>query len=63
MLPVVECALNYAVHASIVYTPLYVNGLTHPRVPITLLRGGSGLGEGEVADRLADVSPALLSSR
>ena len=34
MLPVVEFALNNAVHASTGYTPFYVNGLTHPRVPL-----------------------------
>ena len=60
MLPVVEFALNNSVHASTGYTPFYVNGLTHPRVPLTLPRGGSGLGGGEVADRLADVSPASV---
>ena len=57
MLPVVEFALNNAVHASTGYTPFYVNDLTHPRVPLTLPRRGSGLGGGEIADRLADVSP------
>ena len=60
MLPVVEFALNNSVHASTGYTPFYVNGLTHPRVPLTLSRGSSGLGGGEVTDRLADVSPASL---
>ena len=60
MLPVVEFALNNSVHTSTGYTPFYVNGLTHPRVPLTLPRGGSGLGGGEVADRLADVSPASV---
>ena len=44
MLPVVEFALNNAVHASTGYTPFYVNGLTHPRVPLTLPLRGSGLG-------------------
>ena len=44
MLPVVEFALNNAVHASTDFTPFYVNGLTHPRVPLTLPLRGSGLG-------------------
>ena len=53
----VEFALNNAVHASTSFTPLYVNGLTHPRVPLRLPLRGSGLGGGGLADRLADVSP------
>ncbi|POM60517.1 Pol protein [Phytophthora palmivora] len=36
MLPVVEFAMNNAVHASTGFIPFYVNGLTHPRVPLTL---------------------------
>ena len=60
MLPVVEFALNNAVHASTGYTPFFVNGLTHPRVPLTLPLRGSGLGGGEMADRLADISPATV---
>ena len=60
MLPVVEFPLNNSVHASTGYTPFYMNGLTHPRVPITLPRDGSGLDGGEVADRLTDVSPASV---
>uniref|UniRef100_H3H286 Integrase catalytic domain-containing protein n=1 Tax=Phytophthora ramorum TaxID=164328 RepID=H3H286_PHYRM len=43
MLPLVEFALNKAVHASTGFTPFYVNGLTHPRVPLTLPLRGSGL--------------------
>ncbi|KAG3236498.1 hypothetical protein PI124_g18494 [Phytophthora idaei] len=39
-LPVVEFALNNAVHASTGLTPLYLNGMRHPRVPLTL-RGGT----------------------
>ena len=63
MLPVVEFALNKAVHASTDYTPFYVNGLTHPRVPLKLPLCGSGLGGGEVADRLADSSPATVQKQ
>ena len=63
MLPVVEFALNNAVHASTGYTPFYVNGLTHPRVPLTLPLCGSGRGGGEVADRLADISPATVQKQ
>jgi hypothetical protein len=60
MLPLVELALNNAVHASTGCTPFYVNGLTHPRVPLTLPLRGSRLGGGEIADRLADVSPLTV---
>ena len=38
MLPVVEFALNNSVHASTGDIPFYVNGLMHPRVPLTLPR-------------------------
>ena len=63
MFPVVEFALNNTVHASTGYTPFYVNGLTHPRVPLTLPLCGSGLGGGEVANRLADVSPSTVQKQ
>ena len=63
MLPVVEFALNNAVHASTGYTPFYVSGLTHPRVPLRLPLCGSGLGGGEVANRLADISPATVQKQ
>ena len=63
MLPVVEFALNNAVHASIGYTPFYVNGLTHLRVRLTLPLCGSGLGGGEVADRLGDISSATIQKQ
>ncbi|KAG2793625.1 hypothetical protein PC118_g14311 [Phytophthora cactorum] len=39
-LPVVEFALNNAVHASTGFTSFYLNGVRHPRVPLTL-RGGT----------------------
>ena len=63
MLSVVEFALNNAVHASTGFTPLYVNGLTHPHVPLTLPLRGFGLGGGEMADRLADVSPNTVHKK
>ena len=49
MLPVVDFALNNAVHASTSYIPSYVNGLTHPRIPLTLPRSGFRPGKGELA--------------
>ncbi|POM63887.1 Pol protein [Phytophthora palmivora] len=39
-LPIVEFALNNAVHTSTGFTPFYLNGLRHPQVPLTL-RGGN----------------------
>ncbi|KAG3068607.1 hypothetical protein PC122_g16884 [Phytophthora cactorum] len=38
-LPVVEFALNNAVHASTGFTPFYLNGMRRPRVPLTLRLG------------------------
>ncbi|KAG3109507.1 hypothetical protein PI124_g13225 [Phytophthora idaei] len=35
-LPVVEFALNNAAHASTGLSPFYLNGMRHPRVPLTL---------------------------
>ena len=60
LLPIVEFALNNAVHASTGYTPFYVNGLNHPRVPLTLPLRGLGLGGRDLADRLAEVSPVTI---
>ena len=60
MLPVVQFALNNDVHASTGFTPFYVNGFTHPRAPLTLFRSGSGIGGGEIADRLAEISRATV---
>ncbi|POM58704.1 Pol protein [Phytophthora palmivora] len=39
-LPMVEFALNNAVHASTGFTPFYLRGIRHPYVPLTL-RGGT----------------------
>ena len=45
-LPMVEFAINNSVHASTTHTPLYVNGLRHPRIPV-IIQSDSGLrGEG-----------------
>ncbi|KAE9162993.1 hypothetical protein PF005_g30626 [Phytophthora fragariae] len=46
LLPQVEFALNNAVHSSTGFTPFYVNGLQHPRTPLTL-PPASNLGGGE----------------
>ncbi|KAG3244925.1 hypothetical protein PI124_g10316 [Phytophthora idaei] len=63
MLPLVEFALNNAVHASTGFTPFYVNGLANPRVPLTPPRRGSGLSGGGIADRLADISPVAVRNQ
>ncbi|KAG2965349.1 hypothetical protein PC119_g25018 [Phytophthora cactorum] len=60
MLPLVEFALNNAVHASTGFTLFYVNGLANPRVPLTPPRRGSGLSWGGIADRLAYISPVAV---
>ncbi|POM58679.1 Pol protein putative [Phytophthora palmivora] len=62
MLPVVEFAMNNAVHASTGFTPFYVNGLTHPRVPLTPSRRVSGLDGGDVK-WLADVSSTAVQKQ
>uniref|UniRef100_H3GQN4 Integrase catalytic domain-containing protein n=1 Tax=Phytophthora ramorum TaxID=164328 RepID=H3GQN4_PHYRM len=46
LLPQVEFALNNAVHSSTGFTPFYVNGLRHPRTPLSL-PPASSLGGGE----------------
>ncbi|GMF32039.1 unnamed protein product [Phytophthora fragariaefolia] len=46
LLPQVEFALNNAVHSSTAFTSFYVNGLRHPRTPLTL-PSASNLGGGE----------------
>ena len=64
MPPIVELALNNAVHDLTGYIPFYVNSLTHtPRVPLTLPLRGSGLGGGSGANRFADVSLLLFKNR
>ena len=55
MLPVIEFALNNAVHASTGLTPFYVNSLTHPRVPLTLPLRGIGLGGVEASEKIVDI--------
>ena len=60
ILLVVEFGLNNSVHVSTGYIFCYMNSFTHPRAPLTLPRGGIGLGGGDDADRLADVSPASV---
>ncbi|GMF45114.1 unnamed protein product [Phytophthora fragariaefolia] len=57
--PQVEFALNNAVHLSTGFTPFYVNGLRHPRTPLTL-PPASHLGGGEAN---AEVSRGLKGLR
>jgi hypothetical protein len=51
-LPMVEFAMNNAVHASTGLSPFYVNGLRHPALPLCLM-GGSQSGEGGARQLLA----------
>ncbi|KAG3078282.1 Transposon Tf2-9 polyprotein [Phytophthora idaei] len=67
--PVVEFALNNAVHASTGFTPFYLNGMRHPRVPLTL-RGGtetSILSGGEarkaLSSQVSDLRPVSARRR
>ncbi|POM63263.1 Pol protein [Phytophthora palmivora] len=39
-LPMVEFALNNAVHASTGFTPFYLNGLRHPQTDASIVSGG-----------------------
>ena len=57
MLPVVEIVSNNAIHAYLVFTTFYVNGLTHPRISLALPLRGSGLGLGEMSDRFTNIGP------
>ncbi|GMF33756.1 unnamed protein product [Phytophthora fragariaefolia] len=59
LLPQVEFALNNAVHSSTGFTPFDVNGLRHPRTPLTL-PPTSNLGGGEAN---ADDSRSLKGLR
>ncbi|GMF57092.1 unnamed protein product [Phytophthora fragariaefolia] len=61
MLPMVEFALNNAVHASTGFTPFYLNGLRHPQVPLILRRGtqsscpSGGGARKELSSQVSDV--------
>ncbi|KAG3058236.1 hypothetical protein PC121_g14484 [Phytophthora cactorum] len=63
VLPLVEFALNNAVHASTGFTPFYVNRLANPRVPLTPPHRDSGLSGGGIAVRLADISPIAVRTQ
>ncbi|KAG3191871.1 hypothetical protein C6341_g941 [Phytophthora cactorum] len=63
VLPLVEFALNNAVHASTGFTPFYVNGLANPRVPLTPPRRDSGLSGGGISVRLADISSIAVRTQ
>ena len=63
MLPVIDFALNKAVHSSTGFTPFYVNSLTHLRFPLTLPLCDTGFGGGESADKLAEISPTTMQKQ
>ncbi|POM59776.1 Pol protein [Phytophthora palmivora] len=65
-LPMVEFALNNAVHASTGFTLFYLNGLPHPQVPLTL-RGGTvasivsgGEAQKAFSSQTSDIGPESL---
>ena len=45
-MPFVEFAINNSVHASTDETPFYINGLRHPRTPVSFMRSPSLSGGG-----------------
>ena len=45
-LPMVELAINMSVHASTTHTPVYVNGLPHPRITAVIQSDSRLRGEG-----------------
>ena len=45
-MPFVEFAINNNVHASTGETPFYINGLRHPRTPVSFVRSPSLSGGG-----------------
>ena len=49
MLPFVEFAINNSVHTTTGETPFYVNGLRHPRTPVSFVRGSNLSGGGHLA--------------
>jgi hypothetical protein len=60
LLPMVEFAMNNAVHASTGLTPVFVNGLRHPSLPLCLMGGPKTGGEG--ARLLASQKESILKS-
>lgn len=46
MISILDVAVNNAVHASTGYTPFYICGLTHLRVPLTLPPHAAEIGRG-----------------
>ena len=66
-LPMIEFALNNASHASTGFTPFFVNGLRHPRVPFTLGTPHTNLGGGgdrqTVASQIQNVSSATVKKQ
>ena len=58
----VEFALNNAVHSSTGFSPFYVNGLRHPRTPLSLPRASDLDGGETVADDLRGLSGVRPSS-
>jgi len=64
MLPMVEFAINNAVHASTGFTPFYLNGLRHPALPLCLMgdKFDSGVGGARqsLASQLSSIDKRLI---
>ncbi|POM69526.1 Pol protein [Phytophthora palmivora] len=60
-LPMVEFALNNAVHASTGFTPFYLNGLRHPQVPLTLRE--TPMPPAQQTDAISRVRDAMASAQ
>ena len=66
-LPMVEFAMNNAVHSSTTYSPFYMNSLRHPRIPAllspregTFSLGGGGTHHSDVVDMDASIDHPFL---
>lgn len=61
-LPMVEFAMNNAVHASTGFTPFFLNGLRHPALPLCLM-GSPDSGEGGARQTVASHLQSMDSIR
>ena len=67
MLPLVEFAINSAVHSSTGFTPFYMNNMRHPKLPIALGGVSNPLSKGEnhgdiISDDCNEVDDYQLNS-
>ncbi|CAI5715548.1 unnamed protein product [Peronospora effusa] len=60
-LPVVEFTINNSVHASTGETPFFINGLRHPRTPVSFVRSPS-ISEGGPLTSLGEIPERVIIS-